>query len=108
VGNEKPGALTGPTPPPPPQTLGTALAHEAVSQAAAMVVQDGAAFLRQVSSVTAAGIAVCTAKMIATQSQSPWTDIITALNKSLATAADTFKTMGTDAANVLGQFPSGS
>jgi len=106
--NNKLGPLAGPTPPAAPQTLGTALAHEAVSQATAMVVQDGATYLRQVAAVTAAGIAVATAKMIATQQPEPWTTIITKLNASLTAAGETFKALGGDAAAVLGQFPSGS
>lgn len=106
--DDKSGLLAGPTPPTPPQTLGTSLAHEAVSQAAAMVVQDGASFVRQIASVSAAAIAVATAKMISTGQPEPWSTIITEINTSLTTAAATFKTLGSDAAAVLGQFPSGS
>lgn len=109
-----PASSTAPTPPSPPtpsagarqQLIGQSLALEAVSQAAAMAVQDAGSYFRQVAAVSAAAVAVFTAKMVETQSPSPWSDLIAQANNSVTAAASAFQTVGGDAANVIRSFTS--
>jgi hypothetical protein len=80
-----------------------ALCYAAVAQASAMAVQDGARFLGNVLAVSGAGIAVCTAKLIATKDLT-YKMIIDQLNDSIQKAATTFSSVGEASSKVLGQF----
>ncbi len=86
-------------------TLGTALAHEAVSQAAAIVVQDAAAYLRQMGQISAAGMAVCTELMIAQKDPVTYTPIMAQITTNLTAATTAFQAMGTAASAVASKFP---
>lgn len=100
----------GPTapadPPAKPQLLGQGLALEAVSQAAAMAVQDAGTYFRQIASVSAAAIAVFTSKMASTQTTEPWTTLIKAAGQSVTDASAVIKDVGTNAAAAVKAFTS--
>lgn len=92
---------------PAPQLLGQGLALEAVSHAAAMAVQDAGTYFRQVAAVSAAGVAVCTEKLVQTKDPT-WAELIAKLNASVQAASGTLGKVGTDAASVVKSFSSGA
>lgn len=95
-----------PTPPAKPQLIGQGLALEAVSQAAAMAVQDAGTYFRQIASVSAAAVAVFTAQMVAKQTPEPWTTLIKAAGDNVTAASALLKDVGTNAAAVVKSFTS--
>lgn len=88
----------------PPQNLGPSMALEAVSQAAAMAVQDAGSYFRQLTAVSAAAVAVFTAKMVETQSPQPWSDLITAVGTNVTNAGTIIQSVGSDASAVVQDF----
>jgi hypothetical protein len=82
---------------------GKELALQAVAQAASMAVTDAVAHLRRIGAISTAGLAVCTELMIKNKDTS-YGEIMTTINQTLTTAAETFQTIGDNAAGVLKQF----
>lgn len=93
----------GPTPQP-PQLLGQGLAVEAVSQAAAMAVQDAGTYFRQVAAVSAAAMAVFTAQMAEAQKSDPWAGLMKTVTDNMTAASGLLKQVGTDASSTIQSF----
>jgi hypothetical protein len=112
--SEPSNALTAPTandppapePPAKPPLIGQGLALEAVSQAAAMAVQDAGTYFRQIAAVSAAAVAVFTAKMVEEKKADPWVGLIKDVGDSVTAASTVLKTVGADAAAVVKSFTS--
>jgi hypothetical protein len=92
-------------------TQGAGMAYQSVAQSMAIAVQDATDYLRNVSSITLAAIAVSTEKMVQSGNSAEgdaaekYADIITNVQSSLNIAVDTFDKIGKTAGNVLTQFP---
>lgn len=79
-------------------------AQAAVSQAAAMAVQDAGSYLRQLSILSSAAVAVCTAKLVETQSPEPWGGVLDRVGENMVKASGVLKQVGSDAASVIHAF----
>lgn len=91
-------------PPPKPQLIGQGLMLEAVAQAAAMAVQDAGTYFRQIAAVSAAAVAVFTAKMVEDKKADPWVGLIKDVGDNVTAASTVLKTVGADAAAVVKSF----
>jgi hypothetical protein len=100
-------------PPASPVLLGHGMAQEMVSLAAAMAVQDAGNYFRQVSAVSAAAVAVFTAKMAENATTDPtgqpWLTLIQGVASNMTVSSGVLKQVGTDAASVISAFgPTGA
>ncbi len=98
-------APAAPTPASP--LLGRGLAQEAIAQATAMTVQDASAYLRQISAISMAGMAVCMEKLLETKDPT-YSQLMQQINQSLQDASQTFEKMGSAASNVMQKFSGNS
>lgn len=90
-----------------PDQLGPDVAYETVALAAAMVVQDAAAMMRHVMSLSTAALAVITEKVVETEGQQSWLDAQRQVTATVATASEVFVQVGHAAALVLSYFTPG-
>lgn len=79
---------------------------QSVAHSTAMVVQDGAAYLRNVSAMATAAIGMALSQLIATQDPR-YSAVIQSAQSAVNNAAQGFQTMGTAAAAVLHAFAGG-
>lgn len=100
--------LASPASTPSPMLLGHGMAQEMVSLAAAMAVQDAGNYFRQVSAVSAAAVAVFTAKMAENATTDPtgqpWLTLIKGVTTNMTESSSVLKQVGTDAASVITAF----
>ena len=82
-------------------------AFQAVSQTAAMAVQDAANALRNVSTIGSTALGVAMAQYLSTHDEK-YKDIIEKAQGIISQAADDFQQIGTSAAMLVRIFPSGS
>ena len=86
---------------------GAGKAYQSVSQSTAIVIQDAADNLRNISTIGATAMGVAMAEMLATGEVDKYSKIITEANKMIASSADNYKIIGTNAEDVLSNFPIG-
>lgn len=85
---------------------GAGKAYQSVAQSTAIAIQDATDYLRNMNSITATAIGVSLAKFIETGD--PQYALAAELAQAINTqAANNFKTIGTNAADVLSGYPSG-
>ncbi len=88
---------------------GAGKAYQSVAQSMALAVQDATDHLRNISTVATTAVAVATEMMISDPEKfGQYVKIINQAQESVNKAATTFKDIGTDAGDVLDNFPSGS
>lgn len=86
---------------------GAGKAYQSVSQSTAIAIQDAADNLRNISTISATAMGVAMAEMLATGDVAKYSPIITEANKMISDSATNFKTIGTNAEDVLKNFPVG-
>ncbi len=91
---------------------GAGKAYQSVAQSMALAVQDATDYLRSISTIANTAVAVATELMI-TDAADPekvaqYIKIINQAQNTVNKAAETFKDIGTDAGDILNDFPSGS
>ncbi|HPQ71973.1 MAG TPA: hypothetical protein PKW95_22815 [bacterium] len=80
-------------------------AKSIVAQSTTMAVQNAQTFLNYISIVSAAGIAVCTEKMIEQKEEAAlWEQVIQKITTNMQSAADLFKKISEDAQEVMAKF----
>ncbi|MCC2614992.1 hypothetical protein LJ739_01895 [Aestuariibacter halophilus] len=86
---------------------GAGKAYQSVSQSTAIAVQDATDQLRNLNTIstTAAGVAI--SQMLATGNVAQCTEVLTQLQTLMTGAAENFKTIGSNAGEVLSTFPTG-
>lgn len=88
---------------------GAGKAYQSVAQSMALAIQDATDHLRNISTVASTAVAVATEMMIADPDKlEQYVKIINQAQETVNKAATTFKDIGTDAGDVLDNFPSGS
>jgi hypothetical protein len=100
-GGNDPNGVTGPT----PSAQSQAKAAQSVGQTTAIVIQDAADMLRNVSTIETTAIGAATAAWLATQDPAYALIIETSMSVMEQTAA-LYLTIGTNAATVLAKFES--
>lgn len=91
------------------KTEGAGKAYQSVAQSMAIAVQDVTDHLRNISMLASTAVAVATELMIANPDKvDSYGKIIDKAQGTVGTAAKSFEDIGTKAAKVLKQFPSGS
>ena len=86
---------------------GAGKAYQSVSQTTAIAIQDAADNLRNISTMGATAMGVAMAEMLAKGKVEPYKDIIQEATKMIEDSANNFKTIGTNAEDVLKSFPVG-
>jgi len=86
---------------------GAGKAYQSVAQSTAIAIQDATDTLRNFSTIgtTAAGVAV--AQMVATGDTATFKDVMEQIEKMLTDSANNYKTIGSNASDVLTSFPTG-
>ncbi|GBF82097.1 hypothetical protein [Aphanothece sacrum] len=91
------------------KTEGAGKAYQSVAQSMALAVQDATDYLRNISTIASTAVAVATEMMIANPEElGQYIEIINKAQDTVNKAATTFQKIGTDAGQVLEDFPSGS
>lgn len=85
---------------------GAGKAYQSVAQSTAIAVQDATDNLRNINTISATAIGVAMAKLLETKDPI-YAQAIETANKMALEAANNFKVIGTNAADVLKGFPSG-
>jgi hypothetical protein len=106
-------AVIGPASPIPGQSsvarqVGTGQAYQAVAQSSALVVQDAASFLRNLTTMSQAAMAVVLIKMLEnpTEDIPKYSPLLPKLQSIMQSGVQFFGAVGQTAGQVLGQFPS--
>ncbi len=86
---------------------GAGKAYQAVAQSMAIAIQDASDNLRNLATISSTAQGVAMAKLLETE-DSEYGKILENAQGMYSKAADTFKTVGINAADVLKGFPSGS
>ncbi|CAN2040119.1 hypothetical protein GMMP15_1550010 [Candidatus Magnetomoraceae bacterium gMMP-15] len=84
---------------------GAGKAYQTVSQSMAIAVQDATDNLRNINTIATTAIGVAISQLLATGDQK-YAEIIEIAEKVALKSADTFKTVGNNAGEVLKTFPS--
>ena len=91
---------------------GAGKAYQSVAQSMSIAVQDATDYLRSMSTISTTAIAVATELMLADADDpkkvAQYIEIINNAQKTVDKAATTFKDIGTDAGDILSDFPVGS
>jgi len=85
---------------------GAGKAFQGVAHSSTLSIQDGADYLRNISTIATAGIGVAAEKLVTTLDPQ-YADIINKLQESVKEAAEITKTIGMNAGAVVTNFPSG-
>ena len=88
------------------KAAGAGKAYQSVAQSAAIAVQDGADYLRNVSTISSTAIGIAMAQYAATQ-DAKYLEVIAAAQALVPVASQAFETIGQSAAAVVNAFPSG-
>jgi hypothetical protein len=87
-------------------TSGAGKAYQSVAQSTAIAVQDSADALRNISTIATTAIGVAMAQFLATKDPQ-YVEVITAAQNAMTQANAEFLSVGTNAASVIKNFPSG-
>lgn len=91
------------------QTSGAGKAYQAVAQSSAMAIQDATDYLRNMGTMSTTAVGAAIAQLLADPQEYPvYKEVIDQAQCLVTKAADNFKVIGKDAAEVLERFPSGS
>lgn len=82
---------------------GAGKGYQIVAQACAIAVQDGADYLRNVSTISTTAVGIATLNLVKTKDLS-WVPVIAAAQNLVTQAAQNFEQIGTSSAAVLGKF----
>jgi hypothetical protein len=85
---------------------GAGKAYQSVAQSTALAIQDAADNLRNINSISATAIGVAMAQFLETKDPA-YAQAIDIATKMSVDAANTFRMIGTNAADVLNGYPSG-
>lgn len=85
---------------------GAGKAYQSVAQSTAIAIQDAADNLRNINTISATALGVSMAQFIET-GESKYAQAIELAQKMSLSAANTFKVIGTNAADVIKGYPSG-
>jgi hypothetical protein len=88
-------------------TSGAGKAYQAVAQSAAIAIQDAADALRNISTVAATAQGAAIAQMLATPPNPAAADALNAAQAMMTSAVANYTAIGTAAAAILKEFPSG-
>lgn len=86
---------------------GAGKAYQAVSQTAAIAVQDAADQLRNMGTISTTASGVAIAQLLATGNTDECSAVLDQLQTLMTNSADNFKTIGENAGNILSSFPTG-
>lgn len=86
---------------------GAGKAYQSVAQSTAIAVQDATDSLRNVSTMSTTAMGVAMAQMLATGDVAKFSPIIEQANTMMEQSAAHFNTIGTNAGNLLNNFPVG-
>lgn len=88
------------------KTSGAGKAYQSVAQSSAMAVQDATDYLRNMGTMSTTAVGAAMAQLLADpQDYHLYKDVIDEAQGLVSKAADNFKTIGNDAAEVLLNFP---
>ena len=87
-----------------PYNQAVALATQSIAQSTALAVSDSADMLRNIETVMTTAMGVAMAKWLADPANVLYGEIITAANTAITNAAANYKTIGTNAQDVLALF----
>lgn len=87
---------------------GAGKAYQSVSQSSAIAIQDATDNLRNINTMATTAMGVAMAQMLATGDVAKYSPIIAAANSMVADGAQNFKTVGSNAGDLLNNFPSGA
>lgn len=88
---------------------GAGKAYQSVAQSAALAIQDATDNLRNINTISATAIGVAMAQMLEAPAKAGvYKDVITQIFLINTSAAENFKTIGTNVTAVLSGFPYGS
>ena len=88
------------------QTAGAGKAYQSVAQSTAIAVQDAADYLRNVNTIGTTAMGVAMAQLLATK-DTFYSQVLEQARQLTSEAATNFNSIGSSAASVLKEFPSG-
>jgi hypothetical protein len=89
------------------RTSGAGKAYQSVAQSTAIAVQDATDNLRNVSLISSTAFGVALSQMLATGDAKPYAEVIGQAERIMKDAVTSFQTIGTSAATILRDFPTG-
>lgn len=89
-------------------TSGAGKAYQSVAQSSAIAVQDATDALRNITTMATSAAGIAIAQMLANpDTVSQYTPVLDAAKAIMSTAAQDYATIGSTAASILQEFPSG-